>query len=221
MQSVIEREPLRRKIEARLRTAILEGRFVPGARLIERELIEMLGVSRPSLREALRQLEAEQLIHMRPSGGPVVARVDAAEVRQIYEVRCSLEGLAARRCAVHATDAQIKAVRAAFNEFKKVAKGGTNLELVSAKSHFYRVLLEGSGNPLVERMLTQLHNRINLLRGTSMSRKGRIKETIAEVEKIVAAIERRDGPGADAATTEHLESAARAALQILEDREGA
>ena len=55
--------PLRREIETRLRSAITQGRFHAGERLIERELCEMFGVSRPSLREALRQLEAGGIGH--------------------------------------------------------------------------------------------------------------------------------------------------------------
>jgi DNA-binding GntR family transcriptional regulator len=65
--------PLRREIEMRLRAAIIDGRFKPGDRLIEREMCELLGVSRASLREALRQLEAEELVTIVPHRGPVVS----------------------------------------------------------------------------------------------------------------------------------------------------
>ena len=70
--------PLRREIESRLRAAITQGRFHSGERLIERELCEMLGVSRPSLREALRHLEAEELVTLRPNRGPAVAEITIA-----------------------------------------------------------------------------------------------------------------------------------------------
>ena len=99
--------PLRREIETRLRTAIVAGRFKPGDRLIEREMCELLGVSRASLREALRQLEAEELVKIVPHRGPVVSEVTVEEAEQLYDVRAMLEGLAARRFAETASDEDI------------------------------------------------------------------------------------------------------------------
>ncbi|MGB7480377.1 MAG: GntR family transcriptional regulator, partial [Burkholderiaceae bacterium] len=71
-------ESLRSHVENFLRDAIMNGRFQPGERLRERELCELLDVSRPSLREALRRLEAEKLIKTVLHRGPVVAAIDAA-----------------------------------------------------------------------------------------------------------------------------------------------
>ena len=86
-----------------LRQAIIKGHLAPGARLIERELCEMLGVSRTLVREALRQLEAEGWIENVPYRGPIVATTSADEARQLYEIRAALEGFAAKRCAERAT----------------------------------------------------------------------------------------------------------------------
>src|ERR1700761_7225303 len=115
--------PLRREIETRLRSAITGGRFQTGERLVERELCEMLGVSRPSLREALRQLEAEELVTLVPNRGPIVSEVSIDEAREIYEVRAMLEGLAARLFVRRASNADIAALRKALHELKKAASG--------------------------------------------------------------------------------------------------
>lgn len=69
------------------------GRFRPGERLPERELCEMTGVSRTLVREALRQLESEGLIHVIPHRGPVVDRLSPEQARGIYQVREELEAL--------------------------------------------------------------------------------------------------------------------------------
>ncbi|HWD15746.1 MAG TPA: GntR family transcriptional regulator, partial [Casimicrobiaceae bacterium] len=87
--------PVRSQTVGNLRNAILTGRFAPGARLVEAELCRLLGVSRPSVREALRQLEAERLVVITPFKGPAVARIEWPEAEQIYEVRALLEGQAA------------------------------------------------------------------------------------------------------------------------------
>src|SRR5882672_4452774 len=83
---------LRQQVLEVLRGAILNFQFKPGDRLIERELCEMTGVSRTSVREALRHLESEGLVQNLPNKGPMVATVTGEEAREIFEVRRVLEG---------------------------------------------------------------------------------------------------------------------------------
>src|SRR6202790_4795138 len=88
--------PLRRQVLDELRQSIIAGRLNPGERLIERELIAMMGVSRTVIREALRQLEAEGLVDVVPNRGAIVRELTVDEARDLYAIRALLEGLAAR-----------------------------------------------------------------------------------------------------------------------------
>src|SRR4051794_23051462 len=90
---------LRQQVVDILRNAITECVFEPGGRLIERELCEMLGVSRTTLREGLRQLEAEGLLHLAPNKGPMVPSLTLTEASAIYALRAELEGFACAECA--------------------------------------------------------------------------------------------------------------------------
>lgn len=207
--------PLRREIEMRLRAAIIDGRFKPGDRLVEREMCQLLGVSRASLREALRQLEAEELVTIVPYRGPVVSEITVEEAEQLYDVRAMLEGLAARRLAETASDEDVAALRRALKAFADVVRGKSSVPLLTAKAGFYEALLDRSGNRIAGRILTQLNNRIGVLRSTSMSQKGRLKNTLVEVTRIVDAIERRDPDGAWRATVDHITRAAEVALEVL------
>ena len=83
----------------RMRAAIVEFHFKPGQRLIERDLCEQLGVSRSVVREVIRHLEAEGLVHTVPHQGPIVATLDAETAAQIYELRSLLESAAAQAAA--------------------------------------------------------------------------------------------------------------------------
>ena len=83
----------------KLRGAILSGMFKPGERLLEAQLCEMLGVSRPSVREALRSLEAERLVTLVPNKGPHIPIVTWEQATEIYQVRALLESEAAARAA--------------------------------------------------------------------------------------------------------------------------
>lgn len=209
--------PLRHEIEARLRAAITQGRFHAGERLIERELCEMLGVSRPSLREALRHLEAEELVTLRPNRGPTVAEITIAEASEIYEMRATLEGLAARLFTRRASDDEVKNLRRAERELKKAEGGSSAVHLLDRKNKFYEVLLSGCRNRVVQRVLNQLHNRIRLLRAEILA--GRTKAALAEIGKIVEAIERRDEDAAYLASAAHIERAAKVAIQSLDQRQ--
>src|SRR5215469_13320378 len=98
---------LRDQVVGNLRNAIINGQLAPGARLIERQMCELLGVSRTLVREALRQLEAEGWIRILPNRGPVVISMTPEEVRELYEVRSALEGIAAYRAAERLTPEQL------------------------------------------------------------------------------------------------------------------
>ena len=90
---------VRSMVAQKLREAIMSGTLKPGQRLVERELCEMMGVSRPSIREALRVLEADGLVNTVPHRGPVVSTISLEEARQLYAARAVLEGFAGRECA--------------------------------------------------------------------------------------------------------------------------
>ncbi len=215
MQITRQAATLRLLVEEKLREAIASGQFAPGQRLVERELCEMTGVGRTSIREALRQLEAEGLITTIPHRGPIVSTISLDEARHLYAFRGLLEGYAGRQFAETGSAEQVAALEAAFKEFKAAAKGGDRKALIDAKTKFYSVLLEGGGNPFVAQTLTALHNRITALRGTSMAKPGRIKNSVAEIQLIVDAIKAGDGDAAEQACRRHIEIASAIALEMM------
>lgn len=205
---------LRLQVEEKLRGAIARGRFRPGERLVERELCALLGVGRTSVREALRQLEAEGLIVTIPHRGPAVATVSVEEARQLYDVRALLEGFAGRMAATVATAAQLEALGRAVEGLEAAARED-GAGLVEAKTLFYRRLLEASGNEVVRQLLTVLHNRVTLLRRTSMTQPGRLLRSLGEIRAIYERIAARDPGGAERACVTHIRNAAEVALAVL------
>ena len=205
---------LRLQVEEKLRSAIATGRFRPGERLVERELCSLLGVGRTSVREALRQLEAEGLIITVPHRGPAVATIGVDEARDLYEVRALLEGFAGKQAATCATPGQLEALAQAVERLEAaIAEGGT--ALIEAKTSFYRRLIESCGNVVVGQILTGLHNRVTLLRRTSMTQPGRLKKSLAEIREIYDRIAAHDPDGAEKACIVHIRNAAAVALAVL------
>ncbi|MGO4714631.1 GntR family transcriptional regulator [Bradyrhizobium sp. 2TAF24] len=211
---------LRLLVEDKLRSAIAAGHFKPGQRLIERELCEQIGVGRTSVREALRQLEAEGLVVTVPHRGPEVSSITADEARQLYELRALLEGFAGRHFAEHGSDAAIAELGRAVDGFATAAKGDDRAALVAAKTRFYAVLTQGAGNVFVTQTLTTLHNRITLLRVTSMTQSGRLDDSVTEIRAIYDAIVARDPDRAEALCKHHIAKAAEIALAVLAHQEG-
>jgi DNA-binding GntR family transcriptional regulator len=206
---------LRHSVTESIRNAILVGRFRPGERLPERELCEMTGVSRTLVREALRQLESEGLIHVIPHRGPVVDRLSPEQAEGIYQVREELEGLACQLFAEHAKPAQHKALQDAFQALKRAMTHGTALERLTAKNFFYQQLLDGAGNEALTTTLRLLNSRVMLLRSTSMQATGRSKKSLAELSEVMDALAAGDGKAARRAGSLHVRNAAKVAIEIL------
>lgn len=207
--------PVRAQVLENLRTAILEMRFRPGQRLIERELIDATGVSRTSVREALRELAAEGLVTTIPNKGTVVAGVTREEARQIYELRSCLEGLAARLFVERATQDELAALHDAFRGIEKAYRDGNGA--VVSKDSFYDALFNGAHNDMLRQCIAGLHARVTVLRALSLSQPGRLDESLEELRRILEAVDAGDGRAASRAASAHVEAAARASLEALDE----
>ena len=211
--------PIREQVVHQLRHAITSGLFRPGDRLIERELCAQLGVSRTSLREALRQLESDGLVTALPYKGIVVSSLTPEEARQVYQVRAVIEGLAGRLFAEQATPSQCTQLTTAMQAIEAALAEGNLAHLVEAKAHFYHLLLSGCGNQQAMQVLQSLHDRIAFLRTLTLAQPGRAAQSVAEMRQILVAILARDGRQAEQACIQHVERAAAVAATVLHQRE--
>jgi DNA-binding GntR family transcriptional regulator len=209
--------PIRSQVVETLRTAITTGRFSPGQRLVEKDLCDLLGVSRPSVREALRELESEGLIQTIPNRGPLVSRLTPQDAAGIYEVRGVLEALAAKLCAERATADQIKSLGVSVDALEAASRSGDVEQVLVAKKRFYETLLEGSQNVIIPSLLRTMNARITQLRRVSLSSTERLPETIKEIRAVVAAIKARDPEAAFQASLKHIEKAKKVATAKLTD----
>lgn len=207
---------VRQQAASKLRAAILAGIFQPGERLVEADLCERLGVSRPSLREALRSLEAEKLVAIVPNRGPLVPLITWDQAREIYQVRTLLEGEAAAAFASRATPKNIQRMQDALAHFIKADKSGDAAGRLNATSLFYEEILAGCGNSVIEDILQGLVARVTFLRSRSMSTAGRAKHSALEMKKILMAIQAGDTKAARQAAVEHVENACAAARSTFD-----
>lgn len=212
--------PLRRNVVDALRNAIIEGRLAPGARLVERELIQMTGVSRTVIREALRQLESEGLIDIIANKGPIVRKLTLEEAKDLYLIRSVLEGLAARMFVASATDADVARLKRALEATAAAYKKSDPEHILDAKNRFYDVLVGGANSETLSAMIATLHARIRRWRALGLAHprrsRDRSQESVRALRSLVAAIEARDGGRAEEIARGEVTRAAAEVMHLLE-----
>ena len=204
-------ELVREQVVNVLRQAIADGHLPPGRHLVERELIELTGVSRTSIREALRQLQADGLVQSMPGRGLRVTVLTEADVEDIYTVRAALEATAADLFVRHASDDQVHELLDVIGRFKTEPLE-VRFDLIAETD---RLIAAGAGNPILEEMLGSLHARIHALRRLSTAIPGRAAAGLKEFNTLAAAIKRRDAEAASAAARKHVLAAMEAARQAI------
>jgi GntR family transcriptional regulator, trigonelline degradation regulator len=187
---------LRELATNQLRKAIVTLHFKPGQHLVERDLVAATGVSRTSVREALRHLEAEGLVERRANRGLFVAAVGPDEARQIYEIRAALEPAMAQHFVSRASAKQVRELRAALRRVKATSQARDIPANVAALDEFYDVIMRGAANEEARRILHTLRGRMSFLRAVTAARASADyrRGTLEQMSAIVGAAEAHDGP---------------------------
>jgi DNA-binding FadR family transcriptional regulator len=209
-------------VRDQLEEAITGGAFKPGARLpAERELVEQFGVSRVSVREALRSLEAVGLIEMvRGRGsfvtGDVVQQRERhvrqwlsahhQEVVELLKVRGAIEALMAQEAALRQDRPRLAALEAVHATFVDAAESGAGLpQLVDLDVQFHEALAAASGSGLGFELTRQLNARLSEARRLTMMPPGRPQRSAVEHERIVRAILSGNSSAAGRAMRKHVQ----------------
>jgi DNA-binding GntR family transcriptional regulator len=188
------------------------GTWRPGDRLVESELAERLGVSRTPVREALQRLETQGML-ARDGRSLMVASLDHSQLAELYAVRGTLEGLAARLAARHASDEEVRVLQGMVTEDRALI-GGDPRALSRANKRFHRQIHLASHNRFLIQQLDLVHRAMALMANTSFAAEGRDQQGLAEHDRIAAAIAARDGEMAEAALREHISRAFETRLRI-------
>jgi DNA-binding GntR family transcriptional regulator len=208
--------PIREQAVTALREAINDFRLRPGERLIEREFIEYLGISRTTFREAIRELAAEGLVTVVAQKGARVSAPSLAEAIDLYDIRASLESLLVSRFVERATEAEMDALLDSVEAFRVVVEETTDtVALLNSKERFYQVLISGARSPVLEQQLVGIKARSRVLRATSLSKPGRATATLNELSELARSIVARDEKRAMELCAQHVRNAGEIALAGL------
>ena len=203
------------KVFKKLEEEILNGALKAGENLTELRISARLGVSRTPVREAIHRLEQEGLVQLTPNKGAVVVGVSEKDLRDIYDIRMKLEGLASRWAAEQITEEDAKSLRdiLELQEFY-TAKGDLD-QLRNLDSQFHERIYEISGSRTLRQTLSSLHHSIQRYRKMSFATKGCAQKVMGEHQRIVDAIAAHNPADAEKATIDHIEMAATNMLKNL------
>jgi DNA-binding GntR family transcriptional regulator len=208
--------PLRNKIIAALRSAIETGVLAPGTRLIEKDLCDQLNVSRTSLREALRELQAEGIFEPESTRGLTINTISREEAENAYRIRSVLEALVVEQFIEKADDAAVRDFVRQGDALRQAYQSGVLETIIETKRAFYDRICTGAANAIAFDIINRLVLRTSSLRRHSLSRKERQLQSIKEIDRLIKAVQKRDVEAARQAALDHVRNSARSALDAKE-----
>jgi DNA-binding GntR family transcriptional regulator len=198
-----------------LRNAILDGTLEPNERLVEETIAAMASVSRTPVREAIRRLEADDLIQ-NTGQGLVVGSCDPDDLADLCIVRETLEGLASRLAARSRSEIEVLSLLRILNDYRKATELQDVLRLVALNHAFHETIWQATHNRYLFHQLVTLRSHIEHLQKTTLDIPSRQQEALSQHELLLDAIVNRDADEAERLTCQHFREAM--ALRMTMDR---
>jgi DNA-binding GntR family transcriptional regulator len=196
------------RVVSTVRDGVKNGRYVPGQRLVEADLMRELGVGRNALREALSQLRSDGFVTIEAHRGASIRRLTRQDVAQLYALREVLEGLAARLLAEHiAEPGHRDRLLAALQSLHETARTADQPRYMDENTRFHRTILELSGHPRLVELVDQLQIqtfRIQFRHAAARSGAEMRECSITEHQSLVEAILDGDAARAEELMRHHL-----------------
>jgi DNA-binding GntR family transcriptional regulator len=188
----IPRAALHEQVAQRLRQMLVEGRIRPGAKLNERELCEVLEVSRTPLREAIKLLAAEGLVDLLPNRGAVAVKLTEADVLDTFEVLAMLEGMSGELAAKRITDEELAEVRALHYEMLACFSRRDLSGYYRLNARIHTAINEAAANPVLSNTYRSINARVQSLRFRTNQNETKWKHAVEEHEQMIDALAKRD-----------------------------
>ena len=211
--------PLRDVVFQTLRQAILREDLAPGERLMEIPLANKLGVSRTPLREAIRMLEQEGPVVMIPRRGAQVAGISEKSLRDVLEVRKSLEKLAVELACERMTEEDMKEMNRAEEAFSAAVHEGDALRIAETDEQFHDVIYNSTGNTKLVQLLNNLREQMYRYRLEHIKDEKSRLSLLEEHQRMMTALRSRDVELAKKAAGEHIVNQENNVLRNLREQE--
>ncbi|AEG92717.1 GntR family transcriptional regulator [Ramlibacter tataouinensis] len=205
------------QVARRLRQMLVEGQIPPGAKLNERELSEVLQVSRTPLREAIKMLAAEGLVELVPNRGAVAVTLREEDVAHSFELMAALEGFSGELAALRVTEEELAEVQALHFEMLAAYTRGDLSAYYALNARIHRAINAAAKNPVLTQTYNQVNARLQALRFRSNQDGAKWKRALEEHDKMIEALKARDGAALRAVLVAHLHNKRDVVLEQLRD----
>jgi DNA-binding GntR family transcriptional regulator len=213
-----EYRTLRELVQRQIRDEIVYGKFPPGTKLVETELAQLYGVSRGPIREAIRALEGQGLVRSVANKGVVVSTLSPSEIREIYDIRIELEGLAARLGASNISATRLKQMQGSLERMSEVVQNEE--QWLSYNNRFHFILYEASGRKRLCVLINDLIHAVDPYIRLFLRLPGKLANTHSDHFALLDAAQRHDSIGCETITREHLRRSADIIVELGSDTDG-
>ena len=200
----IPRTALHEQVANRLRQMLVEGSIAPGAKLNERELSEVLNVSRTPLREAIKMLAAEGLVELLPNRGAIAVELSEADVLNTFEVMAGLESQSGELATQRITEAELAEIKAMHFEMMAAYTRRDLSNYYRLNALIHQAINAAAKNPVLSTTYAQVNARLQALRFRSNQDEDKWKNAVREHEQMIAALSARDAQAMRAVLLAHL-----------------
>ena len=204
MNTKLINRPLYEDVAERLRAQIFAHELAPGSWLDEQSLAQQFGISRTPMREAIKVLASEGLVTTKMNRGAYVTEVDRRDLEQIFTVLSLLEGQAAKETASKATEEELNLLDDLHHRLEKAAADRDVEQFFEINVKFHELIQDISSNKWMNGVIADLRKVLKLQRRDSLTRTGRLQNSLLEHREILQAILKRDPTAAEAAMRKHL-----------------
>ena len=192
-----------------LRTAIVAGKIPPGTPVTEMDISRETKVSRTPVREAVRKLESERLLLRMPGRKLVVASPNRTEMEEIFLVRSVLEGLAGRIASSKMNRGHIESLKKIEKTMGRGAKENQLALAIKSNLEFHKLIVDICDVNVLTETLKRFWDTVRMMSMTNLDDRTWIQTSMKEHQKIIDALERKDGPATERLIRNHVIHAGR------------
>ena len=215
MKTIATQPNLVEQVHEAIVSEISSGKLKPGERVIQEQIAQVLGVSRQPVQQALMLLRNQGVLRDAPGRGLIVASLDLDQVRNMYDIRAVVEGLAFRKAAERNADKARKQGPGLIQNGRKAVAGGSVAAMIAADLKFHEFIYTQSGNPLIAPTMEAQWTSTQRVMGEVLMRDEMPRDIWDQHAALLEAVMAGDGAAAEALAHQHILQAAEVMISRL------
>lgn len=187
-----------------LENLILTGRFRPGQRLVEADLVKHLSTSRYWVRDSLKILAEKGLVKIIPYKGAIVVDLSPKEIEDIFSIRVYLERLAVHQAVERLTPTHLKALKQIADRFEEAHRQGDIQSMIRYNTEFHDYIFQVADNSTLMQLISDMRTRLHIIRYAAWSSPEVLEKIVEEHRMILKALKNKDLETLDPLIEKHI-----------------